>query len=139
MIMNLKKIIREEIDDFDWVIDTQPSRSDLKVFRKKHILNNYEITNRYGNDVKVGDQFLPTNSDIIWTVENIGKREKWSSRKYPSYFVRLRNDDGKTRREEWNPQPFTDITKERFKVTGLPGTFPRMNMYKWKKILKPIN
>ena len=137
--MNLKKIIREEIDDFDWVTDTQPSRSDLKVFRKKHILNNYEITNRYGNGVKVGDQFLPTNSDIIWTVENIGKRTSWSSRKYPSYFVRLRNDDGKTRREEWNPQPFTDITKERFKDIGLPGTFPRMNMYKWKKILKPIN
>ena len=42
--MNLKKIIREEIGDFDWVTDTQPSRSDLKVFRKKHILNNYEIT-----------------------------------------------------------------------------------------------
>ena len=27
----------------------------------------------YGNDVKVGDQFLPTHSDTIWTVENIKK------------------------------------------------------------------
>jgi len=132
--MNIKRIIREEMD---WISDTNPSRSEKLVFRRKHILDNYETTLMYGNDVKVGDQLLPTNSDIIWTVENIKKDYRWS-RKYPSYFVRLRDDTGKTRREEWHPQPFTNVTKERHKDTGLPGTFPRMNMYKWRKILTKL-
>tara|TARA_R110002020_G_scaffold73616_4_gene188841 strand:- start:458 stop:1786 length:1329 start_codon:yes stop_codon:yes gene_type:complete len=128
-----------ESNDMGWISDTNPSRSDLKVFKRKHILDNYETTLMYGNDVKVGDQFLPTHSDTIWTVENIKKDKDNPSRKHTSYFVRLRDDAGKTRREEWYPQPFTTITKERHKDNGLPGTFPRMNMYKWRKILTKPN
>lgn len=137
--MNLKSLIREEIGDLDWISDTNPSRSDKLVFIRKHILDNYETTLTYGNDVKVGDQFLPTNSDTIWTVENIKKDKDNPSRKHPSYFVKLRDGFGKTRREGWYPQPFTNVTKERHKDNGLPGTFPRMNMYKWRKILTKPN
>ena len=128
-----------ESDDLDWISDTDPSRSDKMVFIRKHILDNYETTLTYGNDVKVGDQFLPTNSDTIWTVENIKKDKDNPSRKHPSYFVKLRDGFGKTRREGWHPQPFTNVTKERHKDNGLPGTFPRMNMYKWRKILTKPN
>ena len=135
----LKRVMKEESDDFDWISDTNPSRSDKMVFIRKHILDNYETTLTYGNDVKVGDQFLPTNSDTIWTVENIKKDKDNPSRKHPSYFVKLRDGFGKTRREGWHPQPFTNVTKERHKDNGLPGTFPRMNMYKWRKILTKPN
>jgi hypothetical protein len=138
--MNIKRIIRETVENsLEWISDTNPSRSEEKVFIRKHILDNYETTLTYGNDVKVGDQFLPTNSDTIWTVENIKKDKDNPSRKHPTYFVRLRDDAGKSRREEWYPQPFTTITKERYKDKGLPGTFPRMNMYKWRKILTKPN
>ena len=60
--MNLKKIIREEIGDFDWVQKSEPDRKDIRSFNKER----YKTTLNYDN-AEIGDKFIPPGSHMDLT------------------------------------------------------------------------
>lgn len=99
-----------EEDDLGWMMDTIPSKKDKLDF--------YKTTLDYGNNVNVGDEFIPSGGNIIWTVE-----EKTENKNEPGYYtIKLRSENNKLKFYTWNPN----------------YEFP--TSYKpWKKIVGTVN
>ena len=130
--MNLKRIIKEGIDDsLDWIQDTQPSKKDIIDFNKKR----YETTRDY-DDIEIGDRFIPPGSHIIWTVDDM---YEWgvSSRDY-RFMVWLKNDKGSIRRKVYNRgnkfpgdyRPWRKIVNEKIKES--------IEEWDWAKDITPV-
>ena len=102
--MNLKKIIREEISDFDWVQKSEPDRKDIRSFNKER----YKTTLNYDN-AEIGDKFIPPGSHMVWTVDD---KEFWRTKQdfddygepiENKYFVIwIKNERGDIKRRYYN-------------------------------------
>lgn len=119
--MNLKKIIREEIGDLDWIQKSEPDRKDIISFNKER----YKTTLNYDN-AEIGDKFIPPGSHMVWTVDDKEFwRGKWGNDEngdpeYYRYFVIwIKNERGDIKRKYYN-----ETTKL------FPGTYRP-----WRKIV----
>lgn len=112
--MNIKQIIREEMDGLDWIKNTVPTRSDKIDFNK----NRFETTLDY-TDVSVGDKFIPPGGYKVWTVSSMVSMDDFL-KSIPttlekisvgeSYIVYLKPEKGNTKifrwRKDWNDGKF---------------------------------
>lgn len=102
--MNLRKIIREEIGDLDWVQKSEPDRKDIRSFNKER----YKTTLNYDN-TEIGDKFIPPGSHMVWTVDD---KEFWRTKQdfddygepiENKYFVIwIKNERGDIKRRYYN-------------------------------------
>jgi hypothetical protein len=82
-----------EENDFDWIVDTIPTRKDKIDFNK----DRFETTLDY-TTVKVGDRFIASGGNIIWTLESKDKIKN-----VPYYYkIKLRNEKNKLKFYRWN-------------------------------------
>ena len=82
-----------EENDFDWIVDTIPTRKDKIDFNK----DRFETTLDYAT-VKVGDRFIASGGNIIWTLESKDKIKN-----VPYYYkIKLRNEKNKLKFYRWN-------------------------------------
>jgi hypothetical protein len=82
-----------EENDFDWIVDTIPTRKDKIDFNK----DRFETTLDY-DTVKVGDRFIASGGNIIWTLESKDKIKN-----VPYYYkIKLRNEKNKLKFYRWN-------------------------------------
>jgi hypothetical protein len=117
-----------ELNDFDWVQDIEPSRRDKQDFSRSNILKTKDTTIMFGNDVNVGDKFLPPNSANIWELVGIVKKYERPMAVIEDYLVRMETEDGKKKHVWW---------EKPIKHTQPNGTFPRRHR-PWRKIIEPI-
>jgi hypothetical protein len=119
-----------ESDDTEWIKDTEPSRREKQDFSRSNILTTKDTTIMFGNDVKVGDKFLPPNSANVWEIVSIDKKYERKGRPIEDFLVRMETEDGKKKHAWWE--------RPKKEPTSGAGTFPRRHR-RWRKVIEPIN
>jgi hypothetical protein len=110
-------------NDLGWMTTTIPTRRDKIDFNKER----FETTLDYGNDVNVGDKFIPPGGNIIWTVER-----KQTTTRGSSYLVTLKSEKNKLKFYNWNPDyGFPSYYRPWKKIIGLKKSITESK--------KPIN
>jgi len=100
-----------EENDLGWMKTTIPTRKNKIDFNKER----FETTLDYGNDVNVGDKFIPPGGNIIWTVER-----KQTTTRGGSYLVTLKSEKNKLKFYNWNPDyGFPSYYRPWKKIIGL--------------------
>ena len=98
-----------EEDDLGWMMDTIPTRKNKIDFNKER----FETTLDYGNDVNVGDRFIPHGGSTIWTLESKDKIGVFQ------FKIRLRSENNKLKFYRWDSRyPFPKSYRPWKKVVG---------------------